>query len=102
MAAETYACITSDGSVLENGLLSTIAGYGFTAYPLPGGTAPNNTDTYTVEYYAGDAPNNCGSGGAGAGALVTPAANPAAGTVGLDNAAEGGSIDPSVTLQYVA
>jgi hypothetical protein len=102
MAAETYACITSDGSVLENGLVSTIAGYGFAPYPLPNGTAPHNTDMYTVEYYAGAAATLCGAGGPGAPVLVTPAANPAAGTLGLDNAAQGGVITPSVTLQYQA
>jgi hypothetical protein len=95
LASQVYLCMTSDGSVLENGPLSTLTGYSFTRYALPN---TGDTDYQTVEYYAGDAPTLCGGESSGGTTLTTPAPNPSA--LSLTNPAEGGVITPSFTLTY--
>ena len=96
LAAEAYLCETSSGTVIYNGLLSgglytqAIVG-SLTAYPGPG-----NTDSYTINVYAGNAVTEaCGSATSGA---AVSGVNPSA--TDLSNDAEGGVVTPSLTVGY--
>jgi hypothetical protein len=99
LASEVYACITSDGAILENGLLSSLVGYSFRWYALPNTGGTTDEDTFT--YYSGSGATECGGEAVGATPLSTPASNPAAVTAGgLTNLAEDGVIAPSFTLSF--
>lgn len=92
-AAEAYLCEVSSGQVIYNGLLSAAP-----AQTINGTLAPAATDTYTVNVYAGNSETTA------CGAVVTPGSsavsgvNPAA--LSLDNSAQGGTIDPTMTVSY--
>jgi predicted ribosomally synthesized peptide with SipW-like signal peptide len=103
-AGEVYMCEVSSANpgpnlVIYNGLLSAasaqeIAGT-LAAYP-----GPENTDWYIVNFYAGStAPEACGGvTGVGDDAPATDEPNPAAGDLGPT--AQGGVINPSLTVSY--
>lgn len=95
---EVFVCEASDGGVIYNGPLSAAP----INIPVAGGIAPNGgTDTYSVNIYAGtDQATACGANTTGQATPASPAPNPAASS--LNNDAEGGVIDPSVTLSYTA
>jgi predicted ribosomally synthesized peptide with SipW-like signal peptide len=95
LASETYLCMTSDGNVVENSLLSSLSLLGPTPYTVP--AANGGTDSYTVEYYAGPTQDTlCGThGNLSYGMPSSPTPNPAA--LSLNNDAEGGVITPTIT-----
>ena len=100
MAAEVYLCETSSNEVIYNGLLSAAPAQQINgtlaAYP---GSA--STDNYTVNIYAGTGVSACGADtSVGSTVPASPALNPAAGTAGLDNLAQGGVIAPPMTISY--
>jgi predicted ribosomally synthesized peptide with SipW-like signal peptide len=99
-AGEVYMCEVSSGEVIYNGLLSAAGVQGIAgtlnAYPTSG-----DTDNYIVNFYAGAALQACGAVTAvGAAAPGADAVNPAAGTLGLDTTAQGGVINPTLTVSY--
>ena len=94
---EVFVCEASDGNVIYNGPLSAAP----INIPVAGGIAPGATDTYSVNIYAGtDQLTACGANVTGQNTPSAPAANPNAAS--LNNDAQGGVIDPSVTLTYTA
>jgi predicted ribosomally synthesized peptide with SipW-like signal peptide len=104
---ETWACFYSDGELLVNEPLPTVEGY---ANAVVGGSiSAGGTDSYTVVFYAGATDNGCGATftGFSGGSYTTNepyVGSPAFGTnsaaASLDNSAQGGVIDPTLTLTY--
>jgi predicted ribosomally synthesized peptide with SipW-like signal peptide len=102
---ETWACFYSDGQLLFNEAMPTVEGYGSAV--VAGSIAAGSTDTYTIVFYAGDNGANdplCGAAftGFSGGSYTTYEVPPqAASTVAsLDNSAQGGVIDPTLTVSY--
>jgi hypothetical protein len=111
---ETWACFYSDGELLYNEAMPTVEGYGNAA--VLGSIAAGGTDTYTIVFYAGD--NGASSplcGGAFSGWANSPYGGfPSAywnyesfpGTLtastvpSLNSDAEGGMINPTLTVTY--
>jgi hypothetical protein len=102
---ETWACFYSDGQLLYNEAMPTVEGYlnATVAGPILAGA----TDTYTIVFYAGDNGANdplCGAAftGFSGGSYTTFEVPPqAASTVAsLNPDAEGGMIDPTLTVTY--
>jgi predicted ribosomally synthesized peptide with SipW-like signal peptide len=93
LAAEAYLCETSSGTVIYNGLLSAAPaqpiGGTLAAYPTSG-----DTDGYTVNIYAGSVTTACGSGTSGTAVSGTSTAPT------LAQGAQGGVIDPTLTVSY--
>jgi len=86
---QMYVCIVSPadntGKVIYDGLVKNVG-----LRTLTGGILPKATDTYSAEFYAGQQATACtGKDGA-----VTPV------LTGLDNKAQGGSVTPSVTVNF--
>jgi predicted ribosomally synthesized peptide with SipW-like signal peptide len=104
---ETWACFYSDGELLVNEPLPTVEG---SANAVVGGSiSAGGTDSYTVVFYAGATDNGCGATftGFSGGSYTTNepyVGSPAFGTnsaaASLDNSAQGGVIDPTLTLTY--
>jgi predicted ribosomally synthesized peptide with SipW-like signal peptide len=94
-AGEAYLCEVSSGEVIYNGLLSAAP-----AQSIAGTLAVGGTDNYTMNIYAGStALTACGAvTSAGSTAPAGDAANPAA--VSLAQGAQGGVINPSMTVTY--
>ncbi|MGA3352816.1 MAG: SipW-dependent-type signal peptide-containing protein [Acidimicrobiales bacterium] len=92
-AGEVYMCEVSSGTVIYNGALSAAPAQAITgsltAYPGPG-----NTDSYSVNFYAGTVTTGCGSATSGAAVSGTSTAPE------LLPAAEGGVINPTLTVSY--
>lgn len=87
---EAGLCSYSDGTVLYNGLIS--GAQGSTLYnPGDEVVSPDTTDSYVMEFYAGEPSVTCGTNGESAGAPVTAADS-------LTNGAEGGSLTATFTL----
>jgi predicted ribosomally synthesized peptide with SipW-like signal peptide len=95
LAAQVYLCEVSSGEVIYNGLLADASAQG-----ISGTLAPLGTDNYTVNVYAGNSVNTaCGSvTSVGAPAPATDGPNPAA--TDLSNDAQGGVINPTMTVSY--
>jgi hypothetical protein len=93
LANEAYLCEVSSGQVIYNGPLASAP-----AQAIAGTLNPGDTDSYTVNVYAGSEPTACG-------AVTTVGAPAVAGTStapSLDNSAQGGVIDPTMTVSYTA
>ncbi len=91
LANQAYLCEVSSGVVIYNGPLHYAP-----AQQINGSLAGGATDSYTVNVYAGNVPTACGSEttvNAVAGTSTAPA---------LDNSAEGGVINPTMTVSYTA
>lgn len=91
--AEAYLCEVSSGEVIYNGPLHSAP-----AQAIAGTLAPNATDSYTVNVYAGNENTACG-------AVTTVGATATAGqstAPSLNNDAQGGVIDPTLTVSYTA
>lgn len=91
LAAQVYLCEVSSSQVIYNGPLATAPAQG-----IAGSLAPNATDSYSVNIYAGNAHTACG-------AVTTPGATAVAGTStspSLTNTAQGGVISPTLTVSY--
>ena len=91
--AESYLCEVSSNTVIYNGPLHSAP-----AQPIAGTLAAGATDSYTVNVYAGNEPTACGS-------VTTVGAAATAGTStapSLNNDAQGGVIDPTLTVSYTA
>jgi predicted ribosomally synthesized peptide with SipW-like signal peptide len=102
---ETWACFYSDGELLYNEAMPTVEGYSNAT--VTGTIAPGATDTYTIVFYAGDNGANdpaCGGAftGFSGGAYTTYEAVPQAASTApsLNSDAEGGMINPTLTLTY--
>jgi predicted ribosomally synthesized peptide with SipW-like signal peptide len=95
LAAETYLCEVSSGEVIYNGLLSAAPAQGIVG-TLAAAPGPGNTDNYTVNLYAGNATTACGTGTTG----TTPNVPAPSGAPTLNNDAEGGVIQPTMTVSY--
>jgi hypothetical protein len=91
LAAEVYLCETSSGEVIYNGLLSAA-----TLQDINGSLAPAATDNYTFNIYAGDVTTGCGSDTT----VGSPAVSGTSSAPSLANDAEGGVINPSLTVAY--
>ena len=90
-AAQAYLCEVSSGVVIYNGPLSAAP-----AQAIAGTLAAGATDTYTVNIYAGTATTACGS-------VTTVGATAVSGTStspSLSTTAQGGVIDPTMTVSY--
>ncbi len=84
---------TSSGGVIFNGLVNTLAAMGGgLGQQIEGPFAPDGTDNYSVEFYAGTNTTKCGNATYG-GTYDTPAS--------LTDAAQGGVVGTSVTVKYV-
>jgi hypothetical protein len=92
---QLWICTISSGVVYQNEKLSAMEAGGLMS--ITGTLAPGATDSYTEEFYAGDAANSCGALAQGSPAPAS-ATNPAAAS--LDNAAQGGTVTPSYTVGY--
>lgn len=93
LAGEAYLCEVSSGEVIYNGPLHAAP-----AQQIAGTLAATATDNYTVNVYAGTETTACGSvTSAGATAVSGPSTAPS-----LSNDAEGGVIDPTLTVSYSA
>jgi hypothetical protein len=108
---ETWACIYSDANIFVNETMPTVEGYGQTG--ILGTIAAGDTDNYTIVFYAGPSENTgCGATFTGIGGAYggyadaywttepypTGTTNSAASSLNSD--AEGGTIDPTLTLTY--
>jgi predicted ribosomally synthesized peptide with SipW-like signal peptide len=108
---ESWACIYSDGDIFVNETMPTVEGYGQSA--ILGTIAAGGTDSYTIVFYAGTSENTgCGATFTGIGPSYggysnaywttepypTGTTNSAAASLNSD--AEGGTIDPTLTLTY--
>ena len=91
LAAEAYLCEVSSNEVIYNGLLSAAP-----AQSITGGLAVGATDSYTINVYAGSETTACGTGTTG----TNPAVPGTSVGLSLNNDAEGGVIDPSMTVTY--
>jgi predicted ribosomally synthesized peptide with SipW-like signal peptide len=92
LAAETYLCEVSSGEVIYNGLLSAAPAQGIVGTLAASG----GTDSYIVNVYAGNATTACGTGTTG----TTPNVPAPSGAPTLNNDAEGGVIQPTMTVSY--
>jgi hypothetical protein len=102
---EAWVCMTaidgSDSWVVANESLDT-----FIANPIGvgGAEAPGQTAPYTTEIFAGNPTTLCGSTAQGYSSLAPTGTDTGVDTLapatGLDNAAEGGVIDPTITISY--
>ena len=100
LASETYLCMTSDGAVVENSLLSALSSLPQTPYTIP--TANGGTDTYTVEYYAGPTQDTlCGTVPNLTNSLPSPSPAPNPAALSLNSDAEGGVITPTIAFTYI-
>jgi hypothetical protein len=81
MEQELGLCLHNSGTAQLNGLLTSLKG---TPTLLPGTLAVGGTDTYSVDFYAGQASSVCGG-----------SAIPS-----LTTGAEGGSVTTTVTVTY--
>jgi predicted ribosomally synthesized peptide with SipW-like signal peptide len=91
--SEAFLCEVSSGQVIYNGPLHSAP-----AQAIAGTLAAGATDSYTVNVYAGTEPTACG-------AVTTVGGTAAAGTSAapsLNNDAQGGVIDPTLTVSYTA
>jgi len=91
LAAEAYLCEVSSGEVIYNGPLAAAPAQGITGF-----LAPSATDNYSVNIYAGSETTACGS-------VVTTGATAVSGTStapALNKDAEGGVINPTLTVSY--
>jgi predicted ribosomally synthesized peptide with SipW-like signal peptide len=109
---ETWACWYSDGQLLYNEAMPTVEGYGNVA--VLGSIGAGLTDTYTIVFYAGDnGTSSPACGGAFSGWSNSPYGGfpsqynsyeptpQAASTVpSLNTDAEGGMINPTLTVTY--
>jgi len=89
--SEAYLCEVSSGTVIYNGPLSAAP-----AQAINGTLAATQTDSYTVNVYAGTATTACG-------AVTTIGATAVSGAStapSLANDAQGGTIDPTLTVSY--
>jgi predicted ribosomally synthesized peptide with SipW-like signal peptide len=90
-AGEAYLCEVSSGEVIYNGLLSAAP-----AQPINGTLAPGATDNYTINVYAGSETTACGAvTSVGATAVSGLSTAPT-----LVQDAQGGVIDPTMTISY--
>lgn len=100
---EAWVCVTGDqlngtSVVLVN---ESLKDFEAANVPVSGTEAPQATAPYSVEFFAGTVSTLCGNGGYGAVTTTgqsTPETLAPAG--GLDNTAEGGVINPAITIQY--
>lgn len=91
LASQVYLCEVSSGQVIYNGPLASAG-----AQAINGTLAAGATDNYSVNYYAGKAQTACG-------AVTTPGATAVAGistAPSLTNEAQGGVINPTMTVSY--
>ncbi len=89
---QLYVCEVSSGTVIYNGPLAS----GLSAQQIAGTLAPNATDSYIINVYAGAEPTACG-------AVTQIGATAVAGTStapSLDNNAQGKTATVSVTISY--
>ncbi len=93
LASHAYLCEVSSGTVIYNGLLQSAP-----AQAINGSLAADATDSYTVNVYAGSEPTACGTETTVGAPAVAGTSNAPA----LDNSAQGGVIDPSMTVSYTA
>lgn len=91
LANQVYLCEVSSGTVIYNGLLKNAH-----AQAINGELAVGATDSYTVNYYAGNATTACGAvTTVGNDAVAGPSSAPS-----LTNDAMGGVINPTMTVSY--
>lgn len=91
LANQVYLCEVSSGTVIYNGPLASAG-----AQAIEGNLTPGQTDSYSVNYYAGNVQTACG-------AVTTVGATAFAGissAPSLTNDAMGGVIDPTMTVSY--
>jgi len=95
LAAEVYLCEVSSGEVIYNGLLADAGAQAING-TLTAAPGPGNTDNYIVNVYAGTETTACGS-------VVTVGAPAVLGlstAPSLNNDAQGGVINPTMTVSY--
>jgi len=91
LANQVYLCEVSSGTVIYNGLLKNAG-----AQAIEGNLTPGQTDSYSVNYYAGNVQTACGAVttvGAAASTGISSAPS-------LTNDAMGGVINPTMTVSY--